>query len=64
MTQDRGYLARTRLMEERERAIRVQRQAMAAIIIGRLIRAGIWGLAWFAVGFAFCYMLYTTGVIQ
>lgn len=63
MTQDRIYAARARLREERARALRTQRHALAALVVERLIRAGFWGLAWFAAGFAFCYMLATTGVI-
>lgn len=63
MTQDRGYAARTRLLRERAAALRAQRLALTALATDRLVRAGFWGLAWFAAGFAFCYMLATTGVI-
>lgn len=63
MTQDRSYAARVRFIEERTRAIRAQRLAIQAIVLRRLAKLGVFGLAWFIVGFAFCYMLYTTGVL-
>lgn len=63
MTQDRSYAARVRFQEERTRALRIQRWAARTLVVGQLVRAGIWGIAWFIVGFAFCYMLYTTGVL-
>lgn len=63
MTQDRSYQARVRYQQERTRALRTQRQALAALVLSRLARLGIYGLAWFVVGFAFCYLLVTAGVI-